>query len=181
MDWFVIFSGVATLFLSLFLGIFVLYWGYHLFSRFTRNMDEEKELLQNNVSVAILAGSFIFSLGYVLKSSLKPLVQSVFRIMFYGEQGWLWVFTSLLSLLLQFAVTLALSILTLWIGLKTFTRLNRNIREFEEIKKNNIAVAVFTGVILITLSLFVREGLDELLQVLILQPEIQNNGITPFG
>lgn len=71
--------------------------------------------------------------------------------------------------------------MSLWAGLRVFTALTKNIDEFEEIKNNNIAVAIFIAVILITLSLFIEEGLSRLLQVIIYQPGIQNTNVTPFG
>lgn len=174
-------SAFSTIVLSLVLGVFVLFLGFRLFSRFSINIDEESELQNNNISVALLSGSLIFSLGYMMKSSVYPLVRDFFNILFHFEGNAVSMLTGFGLIILQFAAALAISVCSLWLGIKGFSWLTKNIDEFEEIRRNNIAVAILMSVIIITLALFLREGVDRLLQIIRLTPGINSATIAPFG
>ena len=177
----VILSGIFTLLFSLFLGIFVLFFGFNLFTRLTKNINEHEEIQKNNIAVAILCSSFLFSMGYILKTSVTPIVQTFFNMIFHSQEGILRFLASFGIMTLQFLVSLITAVIILWVGVKVFTWLNKGIKEFEEIKKNNIAVAILIGSIIITLSVFLQEGVEKLLQVIIITPGIKNGSLTPFG
>ncbi|MDA3938739.1 MAG: DUF350 domain-containing protein [Spirochaetia bacterium] len=181
MDLLVVLSGISTLLLSLLLGIFILFIGFKMFSGLSKNINEENEIKNNNIAVAILSGSFIFAMGIMMRSSVDPLIQSIFRAIFYNNSGISGIFGHLSIALLQFIASLFISISSLWLGLKGFTWLSHNINEFEEIQKNNIAVAILMASIIITLALFLQNGLEKLLQVLQFTPGLNNSNLTPFG
>ena len=181
MNFLVVLSGISTLLLSLILGIFILFTGFKMFSSLSKNINEEEELQKNNIAVAILSGSFIFAMGLMMKSSVNPLIQSIFRAIFYNDDGLPGMLGNLSMSLLQFIVSLFISIISLWLGVKGFTWLTHNIDEFAEIKKNNIAVSILMASIIITLALFLQNGVEKLLQVLQFTPGLNNTGLTPFG
>ena len=181
MNLLVVLSGISTLLLSLILGIFVLFIGFKMFTSLSRTINEEKELQKNNIAVAILSGSFIFAMGLMMKSSVNPLIQSIFRAIFYNETGIAGMLGNLSISLLQFIASLFISIISLWFGVRGFTWLTRTIDEFEEIKKNNIAVSILMASIIITLALFLQNGIEKLLQVLQFTPGLNNSNLTPFG
>lgn len=177
----VLLSAVSTVILSLVLGVFVLFLGFRLFSRFTYSIDEEEELQKNNIAVALLSASLIFALGYMMKSAVYPLVRDFFNILFYSDEGVGRMLIGFGLIVIQFLVSLIVSIGSLWLGVKGFSWLTRNIDEFEEIRSNNIAVAILMSVIIITVALFLKEGVEKLLQVIRLTPGVENSGIRPFG
>lgn len=181
MDLLVVLSGISTLLLSLVLGIFILFIGFKMFSGLSKNINEENEIKNNNIAVAILSGSFILAMGIMMRASVDPLIHSIFRAIFYNDSGIFGLLGHLSIALLQFIASLFISILSLWFGVKGFTWLTKNINEFEEIQKNNIAVAILMASIIITLALFLQNGLDKLLQVLQFTPGLNNSGLTPFG
>ncbi len=181
MDLLVVLSGISTLLLSLIMGIFILFIGFKMFSGLSKNINEENEIKNNNIAVAILSGSFIFAMGIMMRSSVNPLIQSIFRAIFYNDSGISGVMGQLSIALLQFIASLVISIISLWFGVKGFTWLTKNIDEFDEIQKNNIAVAILMASIIITLSLFLQNGLEKLLQVVQFTPGLNNSNLTPFG
>jgi uncharacterized membrane protein YjfL (UPF0719 family) len=181
MDLLIVLSGISTLFLSLVLGILILFIGFKMFSGLSKTINEEAEIQKNNIAVAILSGSFIFAMGYMMKSSVNPLIQSIFRAIFYNNSGISGVLGHLSIALLQFITSLFISIISLWFGVKGFTWLTKNINEFEEIKNNNIAVSILMASIIITMALFLQNGLEKFLQVLQFTPGLNNTGLTPFG
>lgn len=181
MNLLVVLSGISTLLLSLILGIFILFIGFKMFSGLSKSLNEEDEIQENNIAVAILSGSFIFAMGIMMKTSIDPLIQSIFRAIFYNNAGISGMMGQLSIALLQFMASLFVSIFSLWFGVKGFTWLTHNINEFEEIQKNNIAVSILMASIIITLSLFLQNGLEKLLQVLQFTPGLNNSNLTPFG
>ncbi len=181
MNLLVVLSGISTLLLSLILGIFILFIGFKMFSGLSKTINEEEEIQKNNIAVAILSGSFIVAMGIMMKASIDPLIQSIFRAIFYNDSGISGILGHLSIALLQFIASLFISISSLWLGVKGFTWLTHNINEFEEIQKNNIAVSILMASIIITLSLFLQNGLEKLLQVLQFTPGINNSNLTPFG
>lgn len=181
MNMLVILSGISTLLLSLILGIFILLIGFKMFSGLSKSINEENEIQNNNIAVAILSGSFIFAMGLMMRTSIDPLIQSIFRAIFYNNSGISGLLGHLSIALLQFMASLFISIISLWLGVKGFTWLTHNINEFEEIKNNNIAVSILMASIIITLALFLQNGLEKLLQVLQFTPGLNNSNLTPFG
>lgn len=180
MDMLLIASGIATLLFSLIVGVFALYLGFKFFSVLTRDIDEEAEIKENNIAVAVLAGAFIFSIGNVLKTTVDPMIQTLFNIL-SGSYSIGLLLLNIGIMLLQFGLALVIGTLMLWLGIRIFMNLNHNIREFAEIRKNNIAVAIITASIVITLSLFISGGLEKLLQTIVITPGIDNAGLKPFG
>ena len=64
--------------------------------------------------------------------------------------------------------------LVIFISIKLFTYMTKNINEFQEIKKNNLAVAILTATIIISISLLVKESLYLLLETFVPYPEVPN-------
>ena len=180
MDMLLIASGIATLLFSLIVGVFSLYLGFKFFTVLTKDIDEEAEIKENNIAVAIMAGSFIFSVGNVLRTTIDPMIHSLFNAL-TGGYSLGFFFLNLGAMLLQFSIALTVGTLILWLGVRIFMNLNHGVKEFEEIRKNNIAVAIITGAIIITLSLFIAVGLEKLLQVIVITPGIGNANLKPFG
>ena len=52
--------------------------------------------------------------------------------------------------------------------------MTRNINEFQEIKKNNIAVSIITAVVIVSISLLTKDSLYLILESFVPYPEIPN-------
>ena len=178
---YVVFSGLLTLIVAVILGVFAVYLGFYIFQRFNPKIDEPAELENNNIAVAILNGAFILALGLLLKTVLQPMIQTFFYAITRPEGDLKGMLLHGGLMMVQFASALLVSIVALFLGLRIFAWLNRRIDEFAEIKNNNIAVAILTGAIIITLALFIQDGLGQFLQTIIPTPSIQNDGLSPFG
>ena len=50
--------------------------------------------------------------------------------------------------------------------------MTKNIKEFQEIQKNNVAVAIFTGVIVISISIMLKDSLYFLLDTFVPYPDV---------
>ena len=65
-------------------------------------------------------------------------------------------------------ITTALVII---VSIKLFTYMTKRIDEFQEIKKNNIAIAIITATIIISISIMVKESLYLLIETFVPYPK----------
>ena len=70
-------AGGIQLLVSLGVGVIFVFAAFNFFKRLTRNIDEMKELSTNNISVALLSASIIFSIVYIVHASLGPAVDTL--------------------------------------------------------------------------------------------------------
>ena len=72
-----------------------------------------------------------------------------------------------------FIVIIVLIILIInYISIKLFVIMTNNIDEFKELKNNNIAVALVTGIVIISISIIVKESVYLILESFIPYPEV---------
>ena len=60
----------------------------------------------------------------------------------------------------------------IFLAIQLYTRMTKEINEFKEIEANNIAVAIVMGVIVISISLLIKESLYLMLETFVPYPEI---------
>src|SRR6478736_8254644 len=145
---------------ALSMGIFILAASYQLLKYIGK---KRYGIVENNQAYSIFMGSVLFSVGYTVSSAIQPLI-SLFRILAMKEDD-------SLKLLLEFIVTggvyigmaYVLGALICLIGIVVYTYLTP-VKEFAELKNNNLAVALVVGSIIITLSLLTKDGVSLLLE-----------------
>jgi uncharacterized membrane protein YjfL (UPF0719 family) len=180
MNQFLFWNGLFSLTLALVMGIMAIYLGFNAFKRINHSIDEEFELRNNNIAVALVSGSFIISLGILMKSVIDPITQTVFNLVYQYQQlgiGLGDVFSTLGIVLLQFSVALILSLATLTLGTRLYMKLNRQTDEITEIANNNIAVAIVVSAITITLSIMLSGGMETFLNAVVPAPLSLNENL----
>jgi len=68
------------------------------------------------------------------------------------------------------AVALVMSLAAIWLALRIFLRLTREIDELAEIRANNVAVAFVLGCVIVVIGLFLGHGIQSLLAAIIPMP-----------
>ncbi|PZR27799.1 MAG: hypothetical protein DI538_25395 [Azospira oryzae] len=152
---------------ALSMGIFILAATYQLLKYVGR---KRYGIHQNNQAYSIFMASVLFAIGYTVSSAIQPLI-SLFRILAMKE-------TSDLSLAIRFILTggsyigmaFVIGAVVCLLGIVVYTYLTP-VDEFEELRNNNLAVAVIVGSIVITLSLLTKDGVSLLLESFIPYPE----------
>lgn len=183
MNQFLIWNGIFALLLSLVLGLVAIYLGYSGFKLLTRDIDEEFELRNNNIAVAITSGAFIVALGILMKSVIAPVTHTVFNLAYKYEQVGVTIGEVLQTIgviVLQFVVALLLSLATLTLGTRLYMMLNRETNELEEIANDNIAVAIVVGTITVTLAYLLAGGMESFLAATVPTPRVENEFL-PFN
>jgi uncharacterized membrane protein YjfL (UPF0719 family) len=182
MNQFLFLNGIFSLILSMVLGIAVIYLGFNAFKKINRNLDEEFELRNNNVAVAVVSASFIISLGVLMKGVIDPITQTIFNLVFLYQQvgvSWSDALAMIGIAFVQFTVALFISMASLTLGTRLYMKLNRKTDEFEEIANNNIAVAIVVAAITLTLAMMLSSGMEIFLNTIIPAPPSLNENI-PF-
>lgn len=161
--------GLFELVLAVFLGVLTTWFAFHRFTRLTRNIEEMGELKKNNVAVGILLGSTILSVALVVKETSDPVASSLQTVVRGGLSvaGVLKVTAIGLG---SIAVALVMSLAAIWLALRIFLRLTREIDELAEIRANNVAVAIVLGCVIIVIGLFLGHGIQSLLAAIIPMP-----------
>jgi len=171
-------SGVVELALSFLMGLGVPYASFRFLAYLTREMDEVRELRKNNVAVGILFSSMLLSTALVARQAIYPIISTLQTKLFSGlTPGEAML---LLALSLGYvAFALVMAALAIAVGANLFLRLTRDIDEMGEIGRNNVAVALTLGAVIIVLGLFLSNGVQSLLAALI--PEPTQTSLRIFG
>lgn len=128
--------------------------------------EEERLLLGGHRSIAIALGATMLSQAFLLRHAVFP-VMAVVRDLFLERVSvaeLLWVIG---QCFLFFVVIGILSFGSVWLAGWLFTRMTGSLPEHEEILKDNVAVAIFYGFVLLAITAILNEGIEDLSRSLI--------------
>jgi hypothetical protein len=152
--------GIAVLAATLL--VFVTYRVNVLIAR----REAEGMLLAGHRSMAIAKGSVLLSQAVLLRHAVFP-VMAVVRDLFLDPPGFARVLIVAGQCLLFFLIIGVLSVLSVVVAVWLFTRLTGGIPEQDEIRKDNVAVAIFFAFAVLAITLIVNEGMEDLSRSLI--------------
>ena len=112
----------------------------------------------------------MFSVGFLVSSVIQPLL-STFRTLSVSNESAIQLvlqFSKYLFLFVTISTLIALGVNL--IGTYLFTLFTTKVNELEEISKNNVSVAIITGVIIIIITLFAKESVVLLLESIVPYP-----------
>ena len=128
------------------------------------------DINHTNQAFGIFMASVLFSVGYLVSGVIQPLL-SLFRILSSKES----ISTLLISFIGYGAVYImtayVVALLVCLLGMLIYNYLTP-IDEIQELKDNNIAVALVVGSIIVTLSLMTRGGVELLIESFIPYPQM---------
>lgn len=128
------------------------------------------DINHTNQAFGIFMASILFSVGYLVSGVIQPLL-SLFRILSSKES----ISTLVISFMGYGAVYImtayVVAILVCLLGMLIYNYLTP-IDEIQELKNNNIAVALVVGSIIVTLSLMTRGGVELLIESFIPYPQM---------
>jgi uncharacterized membrane protein YjfL (UPF0719 family) len=128
------------------------------------------DINHTNQAFGIFMASVLFSVGYLVSGVIQPLL-SLFRILSSKES----ISTLLISFIGYGAVYImtayVVALLVCLLGMLIYNYLTP-IDEIQELKDNNIAVALVVGSIIVTLTLMTRGGVELLIESFIPYPQM---------
>jgi len=151
------------------MGIISLYMVYMLMNRYIKKAID---LQETNTAYAILQSGVILSTALLVSSVIGPGINAI-RFMNQDTFSWVNMTSSIGYIVLFLVIGIAFSLIVVAGGLITFFQLT-NINEWEEIKKNNIAVALISASLILGLSIVVKDHIASLCEALIPYPDVLN-------
>jgi len=167
----IFYYSIIEIVISLFFGVTLLYFSYRTINKLVKN---KFEINLDNVSYSIFSSSILFSVAYLISGIKSPILNSLKMLSNDPNyEGSMILDSFKYSGIFLFIIIITIAIV-IFISIKLFTYMTTDINEFEEIKKNNIAVAILTATIIISISLLVKESLYLLLESFVPYPDIPN-------
>ena len=148
--------STSIYFLLIFVSVIISVMGSILIiSYLTRKTINVKvEIVKNkNIGLALVFGSFIWTIGRMCFESIKPIMNSWYNsysLSFTFKTALLFVLGILLSLL----TALLIGAISVYLSIKILMVITKDIDEWEEIKKGNYAVAVVMSMTIIVAGMF---------------------------
>lgn len=152
-----LFLGLIDVFISMIFTVFVIWITYQVVQRiiFRNNTGEA-----GNVSVAVLLSAIILCMGILIQESANP-IMNAFRLFLNQDLSYQAIFLKMLKVMgIYLGMAVIFGFIINLIGILLFTSLTRNINEWQAIRENNISVAILTGVIIIVLTLAIKDGMS---------------------
>lgn len=119
-----------------------------------QKIDVKEEIVNNkNIGIALVLGSFIWTLGRLCFETIKP-VMNAWYTGYYAGFSLKSSAKLLLGISLSLFIALLTGALTIYFAIKILMVLTRDIDEWEEIKNGNYAVAVIISITIIIVGLF---------------------------
>jgi len=142
---------------------------YRLLDKFIK---KKYNISITNISFSIFSSSVLFSVAYLISGIKAPILNSLRMLSNNVEyEGSLVLDGFKYTLLFLSIIIIAISVI-IFLAIQLYTRMTKEINEFKEIEANNIAVAIVMGVIVISISLLIKESLYLMLETFVPYPEI---------
>ena len=165
----IFYYSIIEIVISLFFGVSLLYFTYRIINKFVK---KKFEINFDNVSFSIFTSSILFSVAYLISGIKSPILNSLKMLGNNPDyDGSLFLDSFKYSGIFLAIIIISIAVV-IFIAIKLFTYMTSDINEFEEIKKNNIAVAILTATIIISISLLVKESLYLLLETFVPYPDV---------
>jgi hypothetical protein len=159
--------GLIQLVLTFLLAIAVVFGSYRLLGWLVRDLDITGGLARGSVAMGIMLASFLFGIVLLMKRSLYPVFTVLKDLALDAQPSFLAWGSAVLWVLVYAGVSFAVAILIALSSLWLFDRLTREIKELEEIRRDNVAVAIFFSGVFLSMAYFMEAGLHGLLVALI--------------
>jgi uncharacterized membrane protein YjfL (UPF0719 family) len=148
------FAMIGLAFLRLILGIVfavvALYMASSVLGWLTKGIDEWKEIAKGNVAVAIFISGVFISVATIVAPGISGLFAD-------------WTAVAIAIGFAQLVIALALAMGMQFIALSVFGKLTKQLDEWAELKKGNIAVAITMAAIVIAVAAVVAKGVETLI------------------
>ena len=162
------FLALLQLGLSLILAVSVAYLTFKIFRYF---LVKRYKIEIENLAFAILSGAILLAVAHIVSGVVQPVLSVIRTLAEYSQSTSYVILKSIQYSVLFVGLGFSIAFIVTITGLFLFTLLTRSINEFEEISKDNRAVGILTGVIIIVIAIFVKDSAVLLLESLIPYPE----------
>ena len=165
----ILLKGMSELIISILIGVTLLYITYKIMDRFIRN---KYKMGIDNTSYAIFSGSVLFSVGYMITGVKDPILNSLQLLESQAGYDGSPILDAIKYSVLFIGLIVFLTFLINLIAISLFMIMTAKVDELSEMKRKNISVSIITAVIIISISLMVKDSVYLILEAFVPYPEI---------
>ncbi len=143
-------AGLVQFIVGLVLAMVSVYIGLKMFDRLTKGINEWEEIKKGNVAVGILLAAVILSIANVIQSGVLRITADI-----GGGQSVGVMMVGLLVGIVNLIIGLVAAVIAIYIAIRVLDKITKDIDEFKEIAKGNVAVAVIMAGVLIAVSFII--------------------------
>jgi uncharacterized membrane protein YjfL (UPF0719 family) len=163
------FYSLTEIIISLLFGIILLYSTYRMLDRFIK---KKYDIANDNLAFSVFSSSILFSVAYLISGIKAPILNSLRMLSNDGEyEGSLildgFKYTSLFLIIILIAIGLVI-----YLSINLYTKMTKDVNEFNEIKANNVAVSLIMATIIISISILIKESLYLMLETFVPYPDL---------
>jgi uncharacterized membrane protein YjfL (UPF0719 family) len=146
--------------LSLILSMWAVKKAITVFDSLTKDIDEQEELRKGNVAVGILLAAVIYSIATVISGGVEGLTKAI-----KPEVSLAVVFGIVIGVV-NLLVGIYVATYTITFALKMLDKITKDVDEWKELAKGNVAVAVVMAGVLLAVSSVVQIGVKGIGEIL---------------
>jgi len=155
--------------ISLIFGLVLIVMLHKLLSRIIINRFQ---LNPSTLTFNVLATGMVISSALLVSEATRPMVSLVSLLSQSHQDGW--VMTSIVYIAGFYTLTIVSAFIIVFGSLIFFQRMTGNLNEAEELKNNNIGVAILLAAIMIAMTIFIKSPLVSVLEAIIPTPMFSN-------
>ena len=172
---FIIFGTIEIIF-AIIVAILTFYLGFKALSWFTKEYDDEKELKENNIAVAIISAMFLICIGMALRIASGPAISTLKNTLGSPGVDFLKILSAVGLMAFHLAIGGLISILSLFFAIFLFTKISP-FKDLKSVMNNNIAVAIIIGAVMFITILLISDPLLFFLEGFIPQVDLPSPGL----
>lgn len=159
--------GFIEIFSALSIGIVMLAFTFKIMEWVGRRFYN---ILEFNLAYSIFTMVIMLSVGIMIGGILQPLISS-FRLLNRDSDSFVMAFGYLATGALYIAIAYSATVIIALVSTFMYSKLTP-IDEFDEIRKNNLGVALILSSIVITLTLLSKDGVITVIEALVPYPKL---------
>ncbi|MCS6832150.1 MAG: DUF350 domain-containing protein [Flammeovirgaceae bacterium] len=166
--------GSYHLILALIFGITTVLISLAVVGKFKLNKTLSESMAENNIAISIFKGAWVICSLILVENSLEPSVNAL-RTMVFTKDAFTFkmLLISFGYFILFYGISIAFSILVLAAVFYAFIKMTP-LDEVEEIKKNNVAVALIVSLAMFAITMFIHPAYDNFMNSLINYDRLEN-------
>lgn len=165
----ILLKGISELIISILIGVTLLYITYKIMDRFIR---DKYKMGIDNTSYAIFSGSVLFSVGYMITGVKAPILNSLQLLESQSGYDGSPFFDLIKYSALFIGIIVILTALINLIAIFLFMIMTAKVDELSEMRRKNVSVSIITAVIIISVSLMVKDSVYLILDAFVPYPDI---------
>ncbi len=163
--------ALLELFISIIIGVILLFLTYRIIERI---FIKKHNIQYNNIAVSVFSSSILFSVAYLINGIKSPIINSLRMIQNQANYDGNIVLDGFKYTGIFMFIVIITIIIVIVTAIYLYTTMTKSVNEFKEIKDGNIAVSLIVGVIVISISIMVKDSLYFLLETFVPYPEVIN-------